>query len=94
VTAAPIALAGAVPSIDERARQTVDALVAMVHDDEPLDEQFKTIIRTTSLRRDVVDVAVRLCENGAAGHDREVLRRVRSVLVLARRSLLRQVSPN
>jgi hypothetical protein len=84
----------AVANMDERARQTVDALVELIDGDAPLDEQFKMIIRTTSLRRDVVDAAVRLCEDGRAAHERDMLRRVRSVLVLARRSLLRHVSPN
>jgi hypothetical protein len=84
-----------VASTEERARRTVDALVAMIAEDAPLDDQFKAIIRTTSLQRDVVDAAVAICDNGSdTGHERDVLRRVRSVLVLARRSLLRHISPN
>ena len=81
------------PSLDERARKTVESLVVIVLRDAPLDEAFKSIIRTTSLRRDVVDAAVRICETDET-HDGDVLRRVRHILVLAKRSLLRQVSPN
>jgi hypothetical protein len=93
---ADLALLGEVrdhPSLDDRARTTVESLVVIVLREAPLDEAFKSIIRTTSMRRDVVDAAVRLCETDET-HDGQILRRVRHILVLAKRSLFRHMSMN
>jgi hypothetical protein len=68
------------------ARQTVERVMEIVAVDGTIHEAFRSILRTTQLRREVLDAAIDLCDENPEW-DGPAFERARGWLLLANRAL-------